>query len=103
MNHEIKSFYVKALDVVQNVVEIPDIFGSNKEEFVDARSILIYILSSKGISDMEISILTGLTRQCVNKLKNSYKYRKSKWSYISNLQQISNELATNHFRSNDIM
>lgn len=97
MNSEIKSFYSEATKKVREIVGISDIFNSNKEEHVDARSILIYILSSKGISDSEISSLTGLTRQCVNKLKNGHKYRKSRWSYISNLQQISNELATDCF------
>ena len=96
MNIEIASFYTRALLAVQQHVGIPDIFTSNKEESVDARTILVYILSSKGISDLEIARLTGLTRQCVNKLKNNCKYRKSKWSFSSNLQQISNELATNH-------
>lgn len=97
MNNEIKSFYGKALHVVAQVSGVPDMFGTNREEAVDARSILVYVLSSKGVSDLEIAALTGLTRQGVNKLKNSYKYRKSKWSYAANLKQISNELATNSF------
>lgn len=94
MNKEISSFYTKALQTVQSYIGITDIFNTNKEECVDARTILVCVLSTKGISDQEIAILTGLTRQCVNKLKNSCKYRKSKWSFSSYLQQISNELAT---------
>jgi hypothetical protein len=96
MNKEIISFYGHALHATIEAVGIPDIFTSNKEESVDARTILVCVLSSKGISDQEIAQLTGLSRQCVNKLKNSCKYRKAKWSFSSNLQQISNELATNH-------
>ena len=83
--------------MVNEITGITDVFGTNKEESVDARAILIYALSSKGVSDQEIASLTGLTRQCVNKLKNSHKYRKTKWSYISSLQQISNALATDYF------
>ena len=83
--------------MVNEVTGVTDVFGSNKEESVDARAVLIYALSSKGVSDQEIASLTGLTRQCVNKLKNSHKYRKTKWSYVSSLQQISNALATNSF------
>ena len=83
--------------MVNEITGITDVFGTNKEESVDARAILIYTLSSKGISDQEIASLTGLTRQCVNKLKNSHKYRNTKWSYVSSLQQISNALATNSF------
>lgn len=97
MNNEIKSFYTHILLMVNEVTGVSDVFGTNKEESVDARAILIYALSSKGVSDQEIASLTGLTRQCVNKLKNSHKYRKTKWSYISSLKQISNALATDYF------
>lgn len=99
MNSTINSFYGKLIEKVSQVtgVKRERILTSNSEESVDARTILIYILSGKSISDMEIASLTGLTRQCVNKLKNGFKYRKNKWSLSSNLQQISNELATEGF------
>lgn len=97
MVSEILCFYERTLETVRKVTGQEDVFHTNKEESVDARSILIHILSSKGLSDMEISSLTGLTRQGVNKLKNNFKYRKHKWSFISDLQQISNELATESF------
>lgn len=94
MNTEILSFYQGALHSVREHVGISDIFKTNKEESVDARTILVCILSSKGLSDHEIAQLTGLSRQCVNKLKNNSKYRSRKWSFAANLQQISHELAT---------
>ena len=97
MNTVLKEYYQKALQTVQRITEVEQIFHSNKEEAVDARTILIYVLALKGISDNEIAQLTGLTRQGVNKLKNNYKYRKAKWSFVSSLQQTSNELATNSF------
>lgn len=97
MTDEIKSFYDKAYHTVSSVVGVPDMFSSNREESVDARSILIYILSERGVTDSQISLLTGLTRQCVNKLKNSVRLRSRKWSYRSSLQQVSNELATESF------
>ena len=97
MNTALKEYYQKALQTVQRVTGITDIFHTNKEEAVDARTILVYVLALKGFSDNEIAQLTCLTRQGVNKLKNNYKYRKSKWSFVSNLQQTSNELATNNF------
>lgn len=103
MNTELTKYYEKALQTVQKVTEVEQIFHSNKEEAVDARTILVYVLALKGISDNEIALLTGLTRQGVNKLKNNYKYRKSKWSFVSNLQQTSNELATNSFQSNALL
>lgn len=97
MVSEIICFYNRAMETVQRITGQEDILHTNREESVDARSILIYILSSKGLSDMEISKLTGLTRQGVNKLKNNFKYRKHKWSFVSDLQHISNELATDGF------
>ena len=92
MNTLIEDFYQKASQVVINVTGVEHIFQSNQEEAVDARSILIYILSEKGITDTQIASLTHLTRQGVNKLKNSARYRKQKFSFASNLQQIRNEL-----------
>ena len=97
MTDEIKSFYDKAYHTVSSVVGVPDMFSSNCEESVDARSILVHILSGRGLTDSQISSFTGLTRQCVNKLKNSVRHRSGKWSYRSFMQQISNELATESF------
>ena len=77
---------------VIQVTGINQLYHTNQEEAVDARTILIYILSEKGLTDTQIAELTGLTRQGVNKLKNSVRYRKRKFSFISDLQQIRNEL-----------
>lgn len=90
----ITNFYHKALHTVRQVTGQDDILHTNREEAVDARAILIHVLSQRGITDTQIAALTGLTRQGVNKLKNSVRYRKRKWSFMSDLQQISHELAT---------
>ena len=82
------------MDTVCQVTGQEEILHTNREEAVDARAILIYILSERGITDTQIAGLTSLSRQGVNKLKNSVRYRKRKWSFTSDLQQISNELAT---------
>lgn len=71
-----------------------DMLSSNREECVDARSILVDVLIRKGVTEKEVSSLTGLTRQCVNKLKNGFSHRLRKWSVSTNLQSIDNELAT---------
>lgn len=99
MNSSIMTFYGNLVEKICSVTGVcrQQMFRSNTEESVDARTILVYILSSRAMSDMEIASLTGLTRQCVNKLKNGFKYRKNKWTLSSNLQQISNELATESF------
>lgn len=100
MNNEIILFYRRALHTVCQVTGQSDILHTNREEAVDARAILIYILSQRGITDTQIAGLTSLTRQGVNKLKNSVRYRRKKWSFHSDLQQISNALATDNFSSN---
>lgn len=97
MNTALKEYYEKVFQTVQRITEINDILHSNKEEAVDARTILVYTLAMKGYSDTEMAALTGLTRQGINKLKNNYKFRKTKWSFNSNLQRTSNELATKCF------
>lgn len=94
MNNEIIIFYRRALDIVCQVTGQADILRTNREDAVDARAILIYILSERGITDTQIAGLTSLTRQGVNKLKNSVRYRRKKWAFNSDLQQISNTLAT---------
>ena len=92
MNQEIISLYHRIETKVIQVTGVKRLFHTNQEDAVDARTILIYILSEKGLTDTQIAQLTHLTRQGVNKLKNSVRYRKNKFSFISDLQQIRNEL-----------
>ena len=75
-------------------VELDILFASNREECVDARAILVNVLLGKGITEREVVRLTGLTQQCVNKLKNNFSGRLRKWSVTTNLQAINNELTT---------
>ena len=74
-------------------VEEYEMLHSNSEEAVVARYILIYLLSQK-LTDTQISSLTRLTRQSVNKIRNNFQYKIKKWSVATNLQHISNEVAT---------
>lgn len=92
MNTEIISLFNRVEEKVTQVTGIKQLFHTNQEDAVDARTILIHILSEKGLTDAQIAELTHLTRQGVNKLKNSVRYRKAKFSFISDLQQIRNEL-----------
>lgn len=92
MNQQIISLFQRVESKVIKVTGVKQLYHTNQEEAVDARTILIYILSEQGLTDTQIAELTGLTRQGVNKLKNSVRYRKRKFSFISDLQQIRNEL-----------
>lgn len=65
---------------------------TNKEEYVDARSVIIALMSDNGMTDGEIAHLFGKTRQCINKLRNNFQYRlRNKWS----VRQIYNNLKNN--------
>lgn len=96
-------FSMKIVDMYQKVVAVVcqttgideySMFHSNKEVCVNARSILVNVLTERGITEGEISYLTGLTQQCVNKLKNNFSIRTRKWSVTTNLQSVYNELTT---------
>lgn len=96
---KMKDLYQEVLNAVCRVtgIEQNEMFGSNREECVDARSLLVRVLSGNGITEKEIVRLTGLSQQRVNSLKNKFKYRLSKWSVTNNLQSINNELTNNCF------
>lgn len=70
------------------------ILESYKEEHTDARHLLIYFLLQRGLSESQISSVTKLTRQCINRAKNNFDERiKHKHRLLITMQQISNELS----------
>lgn len=73
--------YLDILRVVEDVtgVNANEMLKSNCEEHVDARHILINILSYRGYSDTKIAQLTNLTRPCVCMIRNSFKYRRKRY------------------------
>lgn len=95
----INDLYQEVLGVICKVTGVGehDMFGSNREECVDARSLLVRVLSGNGITEKEIVCLTGLSQQRVNRLKNNFKNRLCKWTVTNNLQSINNELTNNCF------
>lgn len=56
-------------------VEPTKLFKTNKEEYVDARALVCQLYSENGLTDSEIARIFGVTRQCVNKLKNTFNER----------------------------
>lgn len=67
---------------------------SNKEECVDARYLLIHFLA-QFLTDEEISRQTNISRQSVNRIRNRFESKISKWSVKNCLHEISSELAHN--------
>lgn len=91
----IEDFFQKVVDTTSSICEVePDrIFCSNREPYVNARCLIITHLVSKGYSDIYISRLTGLTRQAVNHIRNTFPSRlKQSWMLKAYDSQIGVEL-----------
>lgn len=71
-----------------------DIIHSNREECVDARFILVRVLSER-LTDNEIASLLKRTRQGINFIRNTARMRK--WSVANDWQAVSKELASNYY------
>lgn len=71
-------------EILNKVAEVTEldkesILHSNKEECVDARYVLIAVLSER-LSDRQIAEISGLSHQLVNKAKNNFHERcKFRW------------------------
>jgi hypothetical protein len=92
MNH--KDFFesVRARVCDETDTDPDDLFSSNKESHVEARCLLVSILSKHGYTDTHLSGLTGLTRQAVNKLRNSLEDRlRHSWRLRQTEQRISSK------------
>ena len=72
------------------------ILRSNKEECVDARATLVSIGIERGFSEAELVQLTGLTQQCINKLRNSVRFREKKWGFRETMKAIMEEIGENN-------
>lgn len=80
----------RILLIVVEVTGIPKsrILSSNCEECVDARHILIYILSEHGFSDTKIAEFLGITRPCACMSRNSFRYRRKRYFVNLNYEII---------------
>lgn len=65
---------------------------TNKDYCVDARATLIHICIDKGMTESELVELTGLTQQCINKLKNSVRFREKGWAFRETLKAVKREM-----------
>lgn len=65
---------------------------SNKEYCVDARATVVCMGIDKGMTEAELVELTGLTQQCINKLKNSVRFREKGWSFRETMRSVRKEL-----------
>ena len=65
---------------------------SNRRECVDARATLTAILIDQNLTEDELVQLTGLTQQCINKLKNSVRFREKGWTFRETMKMVKREL-----------
>lgn len=95
-----EKIFEKIIDIVSEHTGInrERILCGKCEEQVNARMLLVYNLSRIGFTDKMIAQLTGLTRQGVNKCKNSYHSKTKQTIFIATISQritnhIDNEFA----------
>lgn len=86
--------YLDILRIVEDVtgVSASEMLTSNCEEHVDARHILVYVLSCRGYSDTKIAQLTKLTRPCICIIRNNFKYRRKRYFVNLNFQAVYNKV-----------
>ena len=82
--------YLEILRIVEDVtgIEAKKMLTSNCEEYVDARHILVAILSNRGYSDTKIAQLTKLTRPCICMIRNNFKHRLKRYFVNKNYQTV---------------
>lgn len=94
--NKVEIFYKKVIEAVCKECGTDPVmmFSNNKERNVDARGLLIVILTERKFSESLISDLTGLTQQAVNRLKNFYPDRINRSYFLRGvLSYIKEELA----------
>lgn len=94
--NKVEIFYKKVIEAVCKECGTDPVmmFSNNKERNVDARGLLIVILTERKFSESLISDLTGLTQQAVNRLKNIYPDRINRIYFLRGvLSYIKEELA----------
>lgn len=83
---KVEEFYRRVISIACEVCGVDPImmFSCKREKYVDARNLVIMNLTMKGYTDTVISELTGLTRQAVNYVRNTFpsKYNRS-WMLIT--------------------
>ncbi len=70
---------IKETVINESGIEESELLHSNREECVDARYILVYVLCSY-LTDHEIRKFTGLSNACVNKIRNNFSGKENKFS-----------------------
>lgn len=100
MTDVVRMRYELVADIVERVmgVERAELLSSKKEEATDARSILVFVLSDD-LTDGEMAMCMGLTRQAVNGIRNGARDRiRIRRMLVCCVQEIRKELARDEQR-----
>lgn len=100
--NRVEMYYKKVVVTVCQAIGTDPVMllSSNKEINVDARGIVIAILTEHKYSDGTIAILTGMTRQAVNRIKNIYPDRIKRSYYLRSLfESVREELVGYEIRN----
>ena len=62
--------------------------SSRRQNCVEARIILVKVLLDRGLHESETAGFLGVTRQAVNKLKNSFSFRIKDWSFRQLYEEV---------------
>lgn len=91
--------FARILSAVSTATDIPSqtiLSGNLCEETVDARYILVHLLSNEGFYPAQIATQLGCTRRCVNKLISNFKSRSDARQLMRiNLEHTCHILGTN--------
>lgn len=74
-----RELFDKILAIVEEETEISReeiLSKSKKEEVVDARALLVFVLHSLGFYPIQISLLSGICQRCINPYIANFKDRK---------------------------
>lgn len=82
MENKAKALYEQVEWLVCDYTELDkdSVLQCNREECVDARYILVSV-ACEYLTDDEVSRYSGLTRACVNKIRNGVKHKLRRYSF----------------------
>ncbi len=79
----------KGLAVVSSFFQVDEskVLTCNEEDCVNARYCLIYLLCEK-YHDSDIAKVSGLSKSCVNKVRNNTRYKLEDYSFRGSIKSI---------------
>ena len=87
--------YKMVYGIVCDACEVKcDVLVCRCQSCVEARAMLVRALLDVGFRETDVAVYTGLTRQCVNKLKNTFDARMRDWGFRRTWKEVSNNIAT---------